>query len=362
VLLPRTKILGLGVSLVALGSAGAFGQLATAARVSRPSDQGPSVIVGQVGGGNTRYGSNAQTQAQIRFDYQNAGIGAFGGGGLSGSGQRSRLYSGPPINAFGRRGQRSGSAIYGANTSPFGMGDTFVASGMEEATSYEMPLIGWESARIDSGNSAVYVAPSDATAFHNFFGLTPSREAPPVDTSTDQLQSELIGRINDRDINDLLEKGKREFTLGTTVGRPDRNEHLAVAQDCFSGARHLDHKGWLPALLSVSVALERNRVESAIQALEEAVTRNARALAERPDVVALYGSREQFDATARLYYQIGTQSSEDSKQVIIEAYFALLAGDKSRADAALRRAEDANRMLGLELHDRICRSMRIALQ
>lgn len=348
-------------AVVALGSTAAVGQLANAARVSRPSEQGPSATVGLVGGSYTRFDSLSQSQGQVRFNYQNAGIGAFGRG-LGSGGQQSRLYSGPAVDAFGRRGLRAGPAIYGANTSPFNVGDLYYASGLEEATSYDLPLIGWESARIDSGNSAVYVAPSDATVFHNFFGLTPAREAPPPDTSTDKLPSELIGRINDRDINELLEKGKREFTLGTTLGRPDRNEHLAMAQDCFSGARRLDHKGWLPALLSVSVALERNRMETAVQALEEAVARNARALAERPDIISLYGSREHFDATARSYYQLGTQASGDSKDVLLEAYFALLAGDKSRADAALRRAEDANRMLAVELTDRLCRAMRVALQ
>jgi hypothetical protein len=214
------------------------------------------------------------------------------------------------------------------------------ASGLEEATQFDLPLVGWESPRINSAGVAVYVAPSDATAFHNFFGLTPIRAALPVATESETaLQpSELVGRINDRDINGLMEKGKREFLAGTTTGQPDRGERLARAGDYFTGARRLDPKGWLPPLLMASVALEQNREETAIQALEDAVRRNARALAERPDVIALYGSRERFDETARRYFQLGTQASSESKRVLLEAYMALLAGDRSRAEQAVRRS------------------------
>lgn len=353
-----------------LGPSIAFAQGAAVrvARVSRPSDEGPSVGVDQVGGAYTRIASPAQAQSQVRFNMQTAGVGpsqrGFGGG--MGGGAGGGLYAGPARDPFAGSALGRGGAYFGAKLSPFGMGNVSYASGLEDATSYDAP-IGWESSRITSGGLAVYVAPSDATSFHNFFGLTPTRETrPPArpvgEPEVDPMPSELIGRINDRDIRELVEKGKREFALGTTTGRDDRGMRLAAASDYFTSARRLDPKGWQPALLIACVALEQGRDETAYQALEDAVSRNARALSERPDIPALYGTRELFDATVRKYYQIGTHANSESKHVVLEAYFAMLAGDRSRVDSTLRRAEEANRMQANDSLDRICRAMRAAVQ
>src|SRR5262245_66136686 len=114
----QLRAMGIVLGLSILGTSQVLAQRSTRSYVSRPSDAGPSVNVGQTGGTNTKSYGTARSQSQVRFDFQNAGVGALSRGfGMGGGGGTSRLYSGPPINSF-RRTARGGPGFYGAYTSP----------------------------------------------------------------------------------------------------------------------------------------------------------------------------------------------------------------------------------------------------
>ncbi|MBI5863195.1 MAG: hypothetical protein HZB38_01515 [Planctomycetes bacterium] len=342
----------------------AFGQGATSPILSRPSEQGPSTVLGRVGGTNTRYSSSVQDRFRARFAYGNAATNfysarSFGGGrGAASAGRRTM-----PLNIFGGRRRFGGGSGSGGGLSPFAMGNLFQVSGMDEATSFEIPVGGIPSARIDLSNSAVYIPPSDSTAFHDFFGLKPTREqAAPETVNPQPSASDLLGKVNDKYVAELVETGKREFKLGTTLGLDDRGEHLSRALNLFESARKLDKSAWIPGLLSAAAALEKNRTESAISALREAVSRNARAIADRPDIPGLYGTASMFEATMRKYYLAAGATDVGATSLALEAYFALLANDKSRAETALNRLEAQTRLQSDATVQSLVRSLRVALQ
>lgn len=371
-------------ALISLGAAGIFAaplhaQITSSARISRPSEQGPSATVGRVGGSNTRtYGDSTTLNSRTRFDYQNniMGGGGFGiGSGLRGSNRSgamgilsggSLLGGGPAPNVFAPFAKRKAGIVNNElvrGASGFGAGDMFQASGLEEATSYDLPLIGWESPRVDGGDAPVYIAPSDSSAFHNFFGLRPS--AAPLRSQPEApntLQSELLEKVNAMDVGDLMAKGKQQLKLGTTDGVPDRQEHLARAFDTFASARRIDPTGWLPCLLAMHVSLEKQRNDSAMFMLAEAVRRNARAIAERPEIESLYGSRVLLENQLRERLKMGAQQPNSTQAAVFEAYAAILMNDRPRAMSAVRRIEEINRLESDQSVELIRKALLAALQ
>lgn len=368
-------VFGIGSAYAAMLEA----QITSSARISRPSEQGPSAVVGRVGGSNTRYSGDASTlNSRTRFDYQNNLMGGQGfgiGSGLRGANRSgamgilsggSLLGGGPPADAFAHFSRRRAGIVNNElvrGSLGFGAGDVYQASGLEEAISNDIPLIGWESPRVDGGDAPVYIAPSDSSAFHNFFGLRPStaplRSQP---DSPNALQSELLDKVNTMNVSDLIEKGKQQMKLGTTDGVPDRQEQLARALDTFSSARRIDPKAWLPCLLAMQVALEKERYDSAMFMLSEAVRRNALAIAERPEIELLYGSRILLENQLRGRLKAGAQNPGNAQAAIFEGYAALLLKDRPRASAAVRRIEEINRLESDQSVELIRKALLAALQ
>src|SRR5262249_4202060 len=147
---------------------------------------GPSAHIGLVGGYNTTYAPASASRPQA--NYQSFGGQAIprangfssmfrGGYGSSDDAfQTGAARSASQFNASGRRYPLFPSSIGLANSA-----ELREASALEQAMSFDQPIMGWESPRVDLPDAPFYVPTSaEITAFHQFLGLTPTLPSQPV--------------------------------------------------------------------------------------------------------------------------------------------------------------------------------------
>lgn len=337
------------VMLLGVLAAPALGQRTRSAYFSRPSDTGPSSLIGNVGGSYTNL-SMAGTP-RPRLDYQSFGgqaiprvsgfSGAMRGGyGFYGMYQVGNVQGASLYSVEGRRYSMFPASIGLANSA-----ELRAASWLDQSMSLDQPLMGWESPRVDIPD-APYFVPSDPdmTAYHQFFGLVPAREEVPLPSALkdEPSYSSLVEETNNVRVREMLTRADRAFKIGTTPTAEDRYEQLAVARRLYASVLDLDRAAYMPALLSAHAALEQDHFEVAIRHLLEAQRRRPGIFSERPDVAGYFGDPELLEAQVRRFVRIGEQLPNSGAAWATQCYCAWVLQDPIRLRESLDRMEKLN--------------------
>ncbi|MFH1746611.1 MAG: hypothetical protein ABIG44_06135 [Planctomycetota bacterium] len=189
----------------------------------------------------------------------------------------------------------------------------------------------------------------DGSRFQRIFGLSPGEErirAEEEFTFDDQM-SRMETRTDQR-VEQLQREGENLFKQATMSGADSvlKQQDLRRVMRVFTSVRHLDAEAYVPCLLGAHACLEREKVASALNFLTAAAHRQPEAFRDSQTVASYYGDLDEqtgrshrLDRLMREYVrQTSAGSTLDS--ALLEAYCALVLGEKSRATAALEKAEN----------------------
>jgi hypothetical protein len=278
--------------------------------------------------------------------------GTLGGGGLrlpdffGGGGGAGGLGPAPIPQAFmtAQIGQRTQPAGWGRIRDVGRVRDVTLAgiTGLSRSTDFNAPIMGPTSMAWRYFNSSrTYFTPTaHPTAFHEFFGLTPSDA--PVDLTQVAPRSEsvsvLLARKTDDSISRMLARALEAFKLATAEGKRD-NELLSRARWALRVARDLDPDAHIASLLLVHAALGQQQVASAVTYLADAARRHPVMFVEWPDLASYYGDPQRLEREVRPHLRAGDQQPT-AENYALQAYCAWVLGDKVRARDALERIEE----------------------
>lgn len=310
------------VGVLLMPQPAAKAQLGTNARISRPSEQSGSALLGRTGGRNT-----GRFERQFRSPSRSSS-GRGNARARVARGSSRRRASRAPARTFAPTGvyatRFSGRLINSAGVTQGGL---YVASGMSAATSPTTPLHGRRFALPPIRQALPSAAPPKYGVFQDFFGLTPadkfsfsSGEAPlPVAHSLE------------RDTQRRLERTKRRGIDAFAQGR------YADALSHFSNCRRMNSRAQLELMLAVHASLEKQKIYGALVYLTIAIERNPRLFQEDLNLKQYYGDPEAFEVLMRKYARSKEGANQSSAQVI-KSYAAWELGDYPTARAALQKA------------------------
>ena len=322
----------------------AFAQRSARASINRASTGSASQVLGRVGGTNTgRYGNpqgiinNATgtvNPVQAAFN-QRSFFGAAGGLG--------QLPYAPLPQAFMLVPQQITSARL---PSPWaavinGVQDTQLASASRLTASQRLtvPLNGLASSAVRIPAQSFYITAPAGNAYDDFFGLTPVDTSPARQPTPDENWLSLLERQNAEQALLKTRQALAKFKTATQAQVERRYDVLAEAQSALRLARDLDSQAYIPSLLLLHLALEKNQVLAAIAQLETAVARNPSLFVDKVDLRPYFGDPMVLENTSRARLRIGDLHSSPSAYAL-QAYCAWVLGDQMRISEALARMNE----------------------
>lgn len=325
--------------LVALGLSQPSLAQGLRARVSRPSEAGPSARIGRIGGTYTRSSSPLE------------GLGGLGGGsgdaGLAGIQRRVDQLT-PTFVRAPLALQPTQTGYVPAALLPSGLdrvgqlsgGVLMQVSGFREAISFYAPVAGGPPQILPRSGTPYFAPPPADSPYHDFFGLEQTspdeaRNEPPLTTAA------LLKRENDTILRQREREGMQLFREATAKNAEGREEKLAQAMALFTTVSKLDASAYLPLLLIVHAALEKEQIFTATRTLLVAVRRHPAVFTERPDVSAYYGDPSQLDRVMRRIV-LTDYGSESPASFALQAYCAWVLADVARVRTSLARMRQAN--------------------
>jgi hypothetical protein len=180
--------------------------------------------------------------------------------------------------------------------------------------------------------------------FHDFFDLRPSEplqaelDATPVESLAALMQENTEQRVREMEL-----RAQEYFKQATCTEVEDRQERLARAIDLFQSVNRLDQETYLPSLLMIHAAIERDQLLLASRALFSTVRRHPEVFGERPDISEYYGDPDRLEMEARRYLRVGDENPQVPQAYAVQAYCAWVLGDRARASQALQLADENSR-------------------
>jgi len=233
-------------------------------------------------------------------------------------------------------------------------------SGLSSAISYGTPLTRAQWNYLPAPTTPLYVAKPQPSVFHEFFGLRPSE---PPETELDATPIESLAAIMEEDtqqrVREVESRAQEYFRQATRAEVENRQEKLARAIYLFQSVYDLDKEAYLPSLLTIHAAIERDQLMLASRALFTTVRRRPEVFGEQPDIREYFGDPSRLETQARKYLRIGDDNPEIPQAYALQAYCAWVLGDRARATQALRLADENSR--GEPEHGRI-RAFKAALE
>lgn len=337
----RTRLGILAAVICAAGTA--YGQNISVGSKAYNSTS-PSEQVGRVGGYNTRYEAAQRGGRGISdLSAQSASILNFSGSSRRGAGGLSGLPAALLPGGGGTRTSYSG--LPPSSITPWRPPTTeqfALISGYDLATSLETPEGGWTFNPPGPLSSAPYAAPSDST-FHRFFGMKAAEPRPAANSLAEAPRSvtAMLNESNSLRLRDAERRALDLFRRATGEG-PEAAPLLPFAMDKLASVRMLDRSAYLPCLLLMHGAMERQQFQAAIENLQEALLRNPDLFMTPPDLKQYFGSETFLNNQLRIYQQSGQVNADSPHSAAFESYCSFLLGDRERAASALVRMAEKN--------------------
>ncbi|HUU97615.1 MAG TPA: hypothetical protein VM487_17910 [Phycisphaerae bacterium] len=320
----------------------------------------PSTYVGRVG----RPGGFRTPQAVFRPTWGGAaatlGTGALGGrsglGGVMLTGLPAAVTPGQPGVYV-----RPTPGLYGASTGRTAPRSLLSGiSRFSSAISYGTPLTRAQWNYLPEPTTPLYAAKPQPSVFHEFFGLRPSEPSPTeLDAAPIESLAALMQEDTQQRVREMESRAQEFFKQATRAEVEDRQEKLARAIDLFQAVNQLDKEAYLPSLLTIHAAIERDQLLLASRALFTTVRRRPEVFGEEPDIREYFGDPSRLETQARKYLRVGDDNPEIPQAYALQAYCAWVLGDRARATQALRLADENSR--GEREHGRI-RTFKAALE
>lgn len=315
----------------------------TRARISRPSDQTGSSILGRVGGSNT----GSTSEAQSIGGNPTPAIGAGAPLAIPGLGQRrgSGFYAGnlavgsitipqfrnPALYSIGQRQLFEARALSGMGvaTNPRLTADSMVG------LNYMPPL-----------QTPVYLRESVGTKFHSVFGLTPAVHSDASIAFPEQTrQIDLINADLARREQQIYERALQRFQEATDDRpRDERIVDLKNAQTNIRTALQLDVEAYETKLnlCLLHASLELEQIVEAMTLIDRAIQGNPNLLIDRESIASLFGDfdaqegvSKRLDRQLRRYIVTADYNPESVEALILSGYCAVHLGDWRRLDRAI---------------------------
>ncbi len=351
----------LATALLPAGLPSAAAQTANmrrAARISRPSAQGASSVLG---GQYTRAGAFRSLEAPRRD------VALLGQDQFMYTRTNQRGTERPSVLSVSQVG------LYGNLVGPRGVplswagqrtGGASLLSGLLPANSLNATIPGVRRNYLPALNAHLYTPRVESSRFQDYFGLTPTRPelkpgARTINSVAEQLETQTELRIRRAEQDGLV-----LFKKATVERRDLRTQRYPNCRDCadnldesfrlFALVRDLDEEAYLPCLLMVHVALEQERPMLASVYLRDAFQRNQDFFSEKPEALHLYfGDVEEGDGESptlysqmRRYARLGELNPSSTEAQLLAAYCAWRIGDTERAREAAELAEELARAAG----------------
>lgn len=341
------------------------------ASLSRPSS-GPSTRVGQIGGVLTRARATEGAYTDVRNRrYSDPGSGIAGAAtfGLGFRGvRRAEVPAAFDIADLGYGRFYPGQSIY-VNIGRSSPGDSLLVSRYGASMSMTVPLGGIGKTSIPIPSTPFFAPPEPRSAFHDFYGLTPSpkAEADPTESaaaSTAVYDPAALFEKKNAEIIDLRMRNARQALHEVLVNTKAIDEEVARQErmsrliGTLSGVRALEKQDYLPCLMLLHLTLEKNQPIRSLQYLFDVVERNPNFFAEPPDLAEIFGSREFLEEQARRFIRIGDTTPGEPAGYALQAYCAWVLGDLVRVRESLQRVEELN---ATDARSEEAESLRIAL-
>ncbi len=320
----------------------------------------PSTYVGRVG---HRAGFRVP-QAMFRPTW-GGGVATLGPGAFGrGSGLRGASLTGLPAAVTPAQlgvYVRPTPGLYGASTGR--TAQRSLLSGitrLSSAISYGTPLTRAQWNYLPEPTTPLYAPKPQPSVFHEFFGLRPSEPSPAeLDAAPFESLAALMQEDTQQRVREMESRAQEFFKQATRAEVEDRQEELARAINLFQAVNQLDKEAYLPSLLMIHAAIERDQLLLASRALFTTVRRRPEVFGEQPDIREYFGDPSRLETQARKYLRIGDDNPEIPQAYALQAYCAWVVGDRARATQALRLADENSR--GEQEHGRI-RTFKAALE
>lgn len=344
-----TVVVVWGFACLAGGSA--YGQRGMASTRNRASSWSASQQLGLVGGLNTgRYGDASSLTNVSPTSVGSTGRGLSQPNYLGGGWTMGRLPAPAMPQAFlsARTGVNMPATVSPWATALSGpqTRDVERASQLQASFSLGVSLSGIGATEISLPDSPVLAPPPARTAFHAFYGLKAVEARPVSDLPIpDDGWAGLLRLENERACEENWERARELFKAATPedAGDDPRQyfERLSKAEAALRLVRDLDREAYVPCLLLIHVALEKDELLLASSHLRDAVRRHPAVFVERPDLAAYYGDPELLEATARGSLRLGDDHPA-TETYALQAYCAWLLDDRARLRSALDRLTDSD--------------------
>ncbi|MFQ5805797.1 MAG: hypothetical protein ACE5I3_05035 [Phycisphaerae bacterium] len=360
---PLTATAVLAFCSVGLVATAAQGQWERA-RINRPSEWAPSTRVGQTGGIYTRYEDVAKVPGGTGPRVGGLGLQRptyFGAVGRIGGLAPAPM---PAAFAFAQVGYNARPARLPSLAGMRGATPAELArvSGLWASQRPSVPLTGLGPYQIKLPDRPYYVPEPEGTALHEFFGLKPmaveSRSETPV--PVDGLVG-LLEQENEQFLREYSSWALSAFKHAMRDRAQDGGDALWEAQQALTAVRDLDLEAYIPCLLLVHTALERDQIRVGVRRLADTVRRHPSIFIERPDVASYYGDAEWLEEKQawrselleqqmRKHLRIGDENPGHPGAYVLQAYCAWVLNDPTRVRYALDRlmAADQRAQVGAE--------------
>lgn len=325
----------LGALLVAPA---AFAQVGSGVALNRPAEVGPSSRIGLLGGRYTRDPVVGLRGVQVH---------TLGGSGLSLRPRSSHAESEAAPYRLGMIVAPYGPALLLEGDLADWQLREF--TGFAAAVRIDTPLYGWGG--MQSAQPVNWSLPRiepGGTEFQRFFGLAaPVAEHPDGAPLT---SADVVAAVEDR-TRQLLQSRETEavtlFRQATSGAAEAQETQMALRRlsHLLSKLRAMDAAAHLPCLLHAQVAIERGHFSLALNNLVALAQRKPEYFVDAPQVATYYGDySEQTRHSNRLETRMRTvfdlaRGVDTVDGRMLEAYCALVLGDKPRARLALEKAE-----------------------
>lgn len=329
----------------------AHGQRARAARISRPSERSASVRIGLTGSRYTRQYDTVTGISTLRAGARaptSAGIGFPGARGLEQPnffGAAGRVGRLPPVavpQAFtvgriGYQAHRAAPQSMFEATGTVSAAHLAIASRLQASFALSSPLTGPAVPRVALPDRPYFVPESEGTAFHQFFGLKPTKvESVPETLIPPDGWVGLLEQENEEIVRRMESRALEMFKQAMTPDLEDRAELLSKAQGLLKAVRNADPQAYIPSVLLVHAALEKMQLEQALSHLAEAVQRHPSLFVERPDLASYFGDPRLLEAQMRACLRLGDVNPHPSTYTL-QAYAAWVLNDRVRLRHAIER-------------------------
>lgn len=316
----------------------------------RPSEQGPSAQVGNVGGVYTRTRSNTAVGASTLGGGVGAGVVQTPATAARGSfGYARNRFSNQVSWQFGVIPEyhlpRADRTYALANFREYDPGRLLITSGLQAAQQMNVPL-GYTPSPVRETKIPIVTPSYGDSDFHQFFHLS---EAPPLAEDVPVAEAptswaSALQVVNDANRERVLARAISLFKDATN-GQPDENyDRLAQAMRAIRTAERSAPRSATVALLVAHAALEQGNQRQAVAGIFAAVEHDPAVFASHPPVAEWFGNAGVMAKQLRAYTLYRSTETDLAQPMVIQAYCAWLLGDKvlarQSADRAMAVADD----------------------